>query len=244
MHDDQNGATDRAEELWENIKSILRKRDNSIGFATYYRHYWISKYKKETNTKLYDSFKELVDPATIENYMKFLEELNKEADQYIKIISPELKDYGNRKEYVWLVQSLKAISSTFGTVQSRIALLALFDVKNRDLISSKKFKETILYLEGFLFSYIAIGSQRANIFENIFSKFAISIRKTKSKSDTNRIIKDNLIDKLEAKYVRYDIFEENFLKLEFKKGNDPKNVVTKYVLNRISVIMRNRCFLR
>lgn len=234
MHNDPDGASARADDLWNSIKSKLRERDNSIGLVTFYRHFWISKYKKVTNTKLYDSFKDLIKPKTVTNYIDFLQDLNYEADIYIKILSPLISDYDNRKEYVWLVQSLNTINNTFNNVQSRIALLALLDAKKRDVISTKKLKGAILFIENFIFEYIIVASQRANIFEPRFSKLALSIRSSDSKSKTNEIIDTQLFEALKSNHINYDVFEENFIKFQYQKKNHSMNIISKYILNKLS----------
>lgn len=47
---------DFAEECWKSIRNVLYSEQESVGFATFYRHYWISKYKKSSSSKLYDDF--------------------------------------------------------------------------------------------------------------------------------------------------------------------------------------------
>ncbi|EHQ9041132.1 DUF262 domain-containing protein, partial [Enterococcus faecalis] len=81
LHGDQNGLMGLAENLWEQTKEQLRERNNSIGLATFYRHYWISKYAKVTNANLYDSFKNLVLPEDANTYMDFLKDLKKESER-------------------------------------------------------------------------------------------------------------------------------------------------------------------
>ncbi|EAE9314851.1 DUF262 domain-containing protein, partial [Listeria monocytogenes] len=71
LHADVNGSVKLAEKLWEDTKKQLRNRDNSVGLATFYRHFWISKYAKVTNVKLYDSFKDNMSPKTVDTYMDF-----------------------------------------------------------------------------------------------------------------------------------------------------------------------------
>ena len=56
------------------------------------------------------------------------------AKYYMQIVNPIRNDYDNRKEYYWLVQSLDYLSNKFNIVQIRIALIALFDAKERALL--------------------------------------------------------------------------------------------------------------
>ena len=180
FYQDENGLDSNAEVRWEKIKSNLRKRDQSVGLATFYRHFWISKYKKVTNAKLYDSFKkELTGRNKKQLYYDFLYDLDKESETYIKIIHPILsEDYNNRQEYQWLEQSLLTLNDTFGLVQTRLALLALLNIKDRNLISTSMFKKSILFIEDFVFMHSGIAKRPANIYESRFSTLAINLIKS------------------------------------------------------------------
>lgn len=240
LHGDINGQSALADKLWEDTKNELRTRNNAIGFATFYRHYWISKYAKVTNAKLYDSFKQKITPKNKERYIDFLNELLVESKLYIQIISPQNEDYNSRKEYHWLVESLNAFNDYFGVVQSRIALLALLSIKKKNLISTPKFKEAILYLENFIFAYSGIAKNQANLYEANFSKLAIALRGTTSKSQTNNILEEYLYEKFNPRFPDYKEFEENFIKLNYTKKNNSSNLLTKYVLNKISQNLSNK----
>lgn len=61
---------DFAEETWKQIKSILNDGKESVGIATFYRHFWISKYKKSYSNKLYDEFNSTIS-KTESSYRKF-----------------------------------------------------------------------------------------------------------------------------------------------------------------------------
>ncbi|MGM0293968.1 DUF262 domain-containing protein [Enterococcus sp. AZ062] len=242
LHGDQNGSVALAEKMWEDTKNQLRNRDNSIGLATFYRHYWISKYAKVTNVKLYDSFKASISPKNVKTYMEFISDLNSAAKKYVQILSPRLEDYQNRKEYKWLVQSLNSFQNSFGIVQTRIALLALFDIKESNKISTASFKDAVQFIENFTFSYTAIAKKPANIYESRFSKLAIELRKTSSKDQTNKILREFLYDVFEDKLPKYEEFEENFILLTFTKERVSSNNLTKYVLNKISQNISKRDF--
>ena len=45
-----------AEECWNDIKTTLNSGSETVGMATFFRHYWISKYKRCNASVLYDSF--------------------------------------------------------------------------------------------------------------------------------------------------------------------------------------------
>lgn len=244
FYGDPNGLEGLAEEKWELIKANLRTRGQSIGLATFYSHYWSSKYKKVTNAKLYDSFKtefkKIKKPERKNEYINFIKDLEKESKRYIQIIHPILsEDYSNRQEYKWLLQSLESLNNDFGLVQTRIILLALLDIKEKELISNVKFKETIKYIENFVFLYTGVAKKPANFYESSFSKIAISLRKSNSKSQTNQIIDELLYKEFAKKEVTYQEFEKGFIALTYRKGRHSSNILTKYVIRKLSSHFNN-----
>lgn len=183
--------------------------------------------------RLYDDFKSTVKPRTKDQYKIFLQEIENTAKLYIKIIDPNRMDFENRKEYFGVVQSLNALTNYFNIVQVRIALIALLEAKDNNLISLKRFKEIIYYLDNFHFAYNAIGAQPTNKLETIYSRFAIKLRASSSKEDAKEII-DELIAHLDAIYISYPDFEEKFIMLAYSKKDNPSNLKTKYAINKIA----------
>lgn len=231
---------DFAEEHWKDIKDTLYSGKESVGFATFYRHYWISKYKKSSSKKLYDDFLKDNVSKKVDSCKLFLQDMLRNAKYYMEILNPNLSNYNNRKEYTWLVQSLKSLTNDFNIVQVRIALLSLFDVKDRNLISTKKFMDAILYLENFHFVYNALLTLRANKLEKIYSTFAISLRNSTSKDETTRIINEKLFEPLDAIYPSLEDFCAKFTELMYSKKDNPFNVKTKYALNRLNCYYSNK----
>lgn len=236
FHADDNAKDKIIEKTWEGIKETLRSRDKNIGFATFYRHYWLSKYSKETNSKLYDSFKQFIE-ADRDSYEIFINELSSEAERYLKLVCPNISDYENRQEYYWLVQSLKSIEETFGVTQARIALLSLFELKSNRKISTNVFKKAVNYIENFIFAYTGILKNQANIYEARFSALAIRLRKSESKADTNRILEEYLYGSFKDRVPSKEDFISSFANLKFSKNFIPTNVMTKYALKKISAKM-------
>lgn len=225
---------DFAEEKWKELKTILYSQKEQVGLATYYRHFWISKYKKSSENKLYDDFLALKVANSKEKSKAFLLDLITNAKRYIKLLNPNRLDYDNKKEYFWLVQSLYVLNHYFNIVQVRAALLALFEVKEKDLISAKSFKKTILFLEGFHFAYNAVLARKANSFEKIYSSFAIDLRKCTDKASVTKIIEDKLYNPINKIYPNFEDFSEKFVQLRYQKSNDPSNLKTKYAINKLN----------
>ncbi|MGO0883297.1 DUF262 domain-containing protein [Clostridioides difficile] len=230
----QTEPADFAEDYWCQIKNILNKGKDTVGLATYYRHFWISAYKKSSSSKLYDDFNVIITPKNDIRYKKFLTEMLENVENYVKIINPNREDYNNRKEYFWLVQSLKALSNYFNIVQVRIVLLALYDLRDKKIIDHKLFKSTIIFLENFHFSYNAIVSGRSNSFESIYSSFAIALRKCTTKDEAIEIINQKLINRVNKLFPSFEQFSKKFIKLTYSKKENNSNVKVKYILNKLN----------
>ena len=222
-----------ADESWNEIKKLLNSGTETVGMATFFRHYWISKYKRCNASVLYDDFNRTI-TKNKEKYKAFLRDLVNNAKIYVKIINPSREDYNNRKEYLWLVQSLSTMNKTFNVVQTRIALLALYDVKERNLISTEQFKKAIITMENFHFAFTAICSMRTNNLEAIYSRFAIVLRKCTNKQETSKVIEEKLIVPLEKLYPKYNLFKAGFGELIYSKKDLPINIKTKYVVYKLN----------
>lgn len=142
------------------------------------------------SNKLYDSFNTTIAKNEVA-YIQFLQDLLNNAKIYMQIVNPKREDYDNRKEYFIIVQSLNCINNYFNVVQVRIALLALFDAKQREVIDFSILKSAIINLENFHFVYNAVLSSRPNRLEKIYSSFAVALRKASQKADAKDIIQKN-----------------------------------------------------
>lgn len=223
---------DFADLTWNDVKEILYSGKETIGMATFFRHYWVSKYTASSESQLYDKFVNTIKDPKEETYKDFLQDMKKNANYYVQIVNPSRKDYQNRKEYFWLVQSFDYLSNKFNIVQIRIALMAMLEAKENELISSSKFKESVQYLEGFHFVYNTILSRRPNLLDSRYATFARNLRKCKSKMEANKCI-DDLIKKLDKFYPSFDDFKKEFITLEYSKTEAPDNLKVKYIINKI-----------
>ena len=224
---------DFAEETWKEIKEILSSGKESVGFATFYQHFWSSKYKKVYSNKLYEAFNATIKKNEAE-YSAFLNELLRNAKIYMQIVNPKREDYDNRKEYFGVVQSLNCINNYFNVVQVRIALLALFDVKQREIIDLTMLRSMLSYLENFHFAYNAILANRTNRLEKIYSSFAIALRKASTKVAARDIIQNELIAPLDELFPTSENFSAKFVALSFTKKDKASNVKTKYAINKLN----------
>lgn len=230
---------DFADEQWKKIKKILNSGKENIGLETFYRHFWVSSYKKSLTNRLYDDFNKIIKPKTEKRFISFLNEMENSARNYVKIINPKREDYNNRKEYFWMVQSLNVITNYFNITQVRIALLALFNLKDADIIDLSIMKNTINYLENFHFAYNAVVSGRSNRFESIYAIFASEVRKCQNKDEAKIVINKFLIEPLDELFPVYEDFEKKFVCLTYLKKDNPSNVKTKYIINKLACYYSN-----
>lgn len=229
---------DFAEETWKNIKETLSFGKESVGLATFYQHFWSSKYKKVSSNKLYEAFNSTIKKSETE-YTEFIKELLKNAKIYMQIVNPKREDYNNRKEYFGIVQSLSCINNYFNVVQVRIALLALFDTKQRGIVDFTMLRDTLSCLENFHFAYNAILANRTNRLEKIYSSFAIALRKSQTKAEAKCVIRDKLVAPLDELLPTFDSFSEKFVALSFTKKDKVSNVKTKYAINKLNSLYSN-----
>lgn len=229
---------DFAEETWKNIKETLSFGKESVGLATFYQHFWSSKYKKVSSNKLYEAFNSTIKKSETE-YTEFIKELLKNTKIYMQIVNPKREDYNNRKEYFGIVQSLSCINNYFNVVQVRIALLALFDTKQRGIVDFTMLRDTLSYLENFHFAYNAILANRTNRLEKIYSSFAIALRKSQTKAEAKCVIRDKLVAPLDELFPTFDSFSEKFVALSFTKKDKVSNVKTKYAINKLNSLYSN-----
>lgn len=230
---------DYAEETWKQIKAVLNSGKETVGFVTFFRHFWMSKYKLTYSNKLYDSFNHMVTKSDT-SYRSFLEELSLAAKQYMRIVNPKREDYNNRKEYYWLVQSLSVLNNYFNVVQVRVALLVLLDAKERNIIDQATLRSTVTYLENFHFAYNAIMSSRSNRLEKIYSAFAIAFRKVSNKGQAKEVIRAKLYTPLESLFPSFQDFSKHFTELLYSKSDNPTNMKTKYAINKLNCLFAEK----
>ena len=234
----QEEPVDMAEDKWKKIKEILNSKNEHVELEVFFRHFWISKYKKVSQKSIVDEFKRTI--KTEEECTRLLDELIYEAKNYIKILNPNREDYSNKKQYYWLVQSLKCIGEFFNIVQVRIVLLALFYLKDNELIDMKEFKKTINFLEYFHFIYNSVCSFSTNKLEKIYSVFSVRVRNCKNKIEVVKTIRESLIDPLKKILPKYEDFEVKFIELSYSKKENVSNVKTKYAINKINCILEGK----
>jgi len=232
---DKKEPGDYAEEKWKQIKKSLAITDvSSVGLATYFRHFWASSYKSSGADMMYKDFQKLVKPANEERYKEFLNEMLLNTKYYTRILSPDRKDYDNKQQYFWLVQSLDVLSNYFNIVQIRVVLMPLLLAKDNDEIKMEDLKRVVRFLENFHFAYTAVMSGMANRLDSIYSKFAIAFRNCNTLLARRDTINSMLIDKLKALMPTLDQFREKFITMTYTKASTSVNLKTKYAIKKLN----------
>lgn len=227
--------TDDTNNKWTKIKSTLLERDERVEFSTFYRHYWLSKYRKVKDSELYEDF---LDKVSIENYKDFLNDLVLSSKIYKKITSPLPSDYENKQQYLYIVNSFNYLNNYFNIKQCRVALLSLMRARHDNIIKNSQLEKILSFLHAFHFAYSALCKKRANALEAKYSRFAINISNS-SDSHTIGTHIDEFIRDLKCILPKYREFESEFIKLEFSKSPNSKNMITKYVLQNLERLYAN-----
>lgn len=219
---------DYAVEKWKEIKKNL-KNCVDLDINIFYRHFWLSKYSLSTTRKLVYNFNKTI-PRTIEGYTEFINSLEKEAKQYALIAAPKKEDW-TQPENLFVYTCLESLC-IFNVSQVRIFLLALFEVKNSQLISFRNFKKILVYLEHYHFIFTAVCSSRPSGLERRYSSYARQLRNCTSKKESADCI-NNLITDLKEGIPDYSIFEKQFEKIVYTSAKEKDKKLVKYILKKL-----------
>lgn len=183
---------------------------------------------------MYDDFLSTIKPTKESVCIEFLNRLLENVEYYRRIVKPCREDYNNRKEYFWLVQSLKVLSEDFNIAQVRVVLMPILWAKEKGIINHKRLKEIVSYIENFHFVYTALLSGKTNRLESIYSKFSIELRKCNNAQEAETVINNLLILPMERLYPTYEDFRKGFTALKFSKQNSVANIKCRYALRKIN----------
>lgn len=235
-HEKEVEPADFASETWADITDLINSGVERVGMATFFRQFWLSKYKSSTSSALFQDFKKLVNPG---DYKALLRDLKKEARVYQRISNPTREAFEDKKQYYPLVQSLHIFNAYFNIVQVRVPLLALFYAKENKIIKLKTVQRVVDYLEGFHFAYNSILTKSPNRLESIYSKFAIALRGCVDSGRAEQVIQSELFKPLDKLFPKYDEFETAFIKVAYTKQDNPQNMKAKYILNKLQCYYQN-----
>lgn len=239
-HLSEEEPSDFANENWKKIGKNLTFEDGFVETIVFLRHFWMSTRSNVTKSNLYSKF---INNIHTNEYKDFLLELVENSCFYNLTLEPSIGYFCNRKEYCEAVQSLKWLNE-FGVIQSRIAIMALLDTKNKGFIKQRDFTNVLTFLQDFHFTYNTLMKQRANRLNNIYSKFSIKLRICDSNKSVVDTLKDYLYKPLIKLLPKYDEFEDEFIKLSYSSKYEYSiNMKAKFVLNRLNTLFsKNNLF--
>lgn len=216
--------TDFAKEKWDEIKNIIRERDQDANLSMFFRHFWVSKYEGATEKNIYRSFNRHVS-KTEKTMRDLLIDLETESKLYKTIANPKETDWN--KEAIGVYNSLRALK-TFNISSTYSLVLALLVQYNNKKVSLKQLKSCVEALEKFHFIFSAVCSSRASGLESKYGKYARSLRKAEDSNECYKLIQE-IIKDLKEKLPIYDIFSSKWDELEYTEQNDKKKKIVQYI---------------
>jgi len=218
---------DFASEKWKTIRDNLAPTGEEM--PRFYRHYWLSKYSFTTEKRLVRDFQREIQKSE-PSYTQFIDDLVKESAVYSKIAGPTESDWTQPEDLI-VYEVLHALE-IFNISQVRTFLLALMDVRKRQLVSHKNFIKALRALERYHFIFTAVCSSRASGLERRYSSYARKLRSCVDKKQTADCIQD-LVVALEGTLPGFDSFNQNFQKIAYSTNKSLRKQLVQYILKKI-----------
>lgn len=220
---------DDAKSIWKGTIQELHARKNRINLDTYFRHYWLSKYGFNRESKIYKAYQKKRDAGEI-NHRSFIDEFKDESKYYNIVSNPEINDWPQQQEKQ-IFKSLKALE-IFNVTQVKTFLLALLNQRKLNKVRFPHFKEAVENIEKFHFIFTAVTSSSASGLEGKFSKFARDLRAANTRAESKTII-DDLSTYLRSKIPDKPTFTDGFKKLSFKTGYSKDKKLIQYIFSKM-----------
>ena len=220
---------DDAKTIWKNTVKELHSRKNRVNLDTYFRHYWLSKYGFNRESKIYKAYQKKRDASEID-HKEFLDELKIEAKYYNIVSNPEINDWPQQQEKT-IYKALIALE-IFNVSQIKTFLLSLLNQRKLNKVRFAHFKEVVENIEKFHYKFTAITSSSASGLEGKFSKFARDLRDAGDRGQSKRIL-DELTDYLRTKSPDRSSFIESFKRLSFKNDFTKDKKLIQYTFSKI-----------
>jgi hypothetical protein len=227
IHSNEDGI-DLAKEKWLNIENSVESV-KALSVSKLIRYHWLSKYSFVSEKKLYKEIKK-----TITDPMAFLDELEKSADYYSKMMSGDANarvwqdEVDDRRSGIKIFDALQGLK-VMGITQSFPLLLCL--LANRERIGMD-LSPTFKIIENYHFVYSAICKQPGNKVEKVYFQTAKKIQEAlqlKTRKQIQGRVQSILAEFKDSLEVpNKDFFIEKFMDIEYK--NYPLVV---YILSNI-----------
>lgn len=217
--------THEAEEKWREVRNILYSRDEKISMEGFFADFWPSKYELIPSEKLYRSFKSKVIQNS-EGINDFLNSLLVEAKNYVRIADPVPGDWKQQEEK-GLYDSLTALE-LFKASASRILILALLNVRSKDLISLHELCNAVSNIEHFHFISTAVCKVNSSEIINLYSTRAKQFRQCGSQREAKLLIRELAIT-LNELLPDFEEFKTYFRKLSYAEGKPKQKKLIQYI---------------
>ena len=227
---------DTAKELWLQIRNNLCSRGNRIEFATFFRHFWIMRYGKVQDSKLYSDFQNKV-KKTEDAYLELLREMKYFSEIYSLLLNPQVNDFECKKEYNFIITELNSINNYYGIVQIRPVLMSLYyqHIKN-GLINLRQFKKIVIAISRFHLIFNVVCSKRTSSLEKPINSFAHDLFLCNDVEPIKECLR-TYIESLTSLLPNEDEFVEGFKRFKFSKQPISTNVMSKHLINVFEMLV-------
>jgi Protein of unknown function (DUF1524). len=222
------GLSFQSEEKWSEIHQLLYSREEKHSLEIFFMHYWPSRYEFTPLEKYYTSFKSKVAQNPL-SLAQFMENLLTAAKDYVVISDPLPSDFRQQEERE-IYTSLQSLE-LFRANSSKILLLALFDVRRKNLIALNDLNKILNMLESFHFIATAVCSANITNLERIYSKKAIEFRKSASIKESKDILY-SLNKEMNDFLPDYETFRSALSEVYFLDGKPRYKKLIQYIFKK------------
>lgn len=223
-----SGLSMEAEGKWQAIKQILNSRVDRNSLETFMLHYWQSKYEYTSAEKLYTSFKTKVLQSP-DSLSRFLDNLISSAKDYIVISDPLPTDFRQQEERE-LYSSISALE-IMNASSTKILLLALFDIRRKNLITLGDFIKAVDKIENYHVITTSVCERHEPSLDRIYSKIAIAFRKSTSIKESKEVLY-MLTKELQILVPDFVTFKDALSKIYFLDGKPKYKKAIQYIFKR------------
>ncbi len=223
----KNIHNDPANIIWNRI---LKRFDDSgfqNGMDSFLYHFWLSGKSYTTDKNLFSELKKQADDE--DSARKLLDELQKNADYYLSIISPST--YKWTPEQLNIKQTLEALVY-FNVKQQSPMVLSLIRAYKEKKLSLKMLTTTLEKIEFFHFVFNSVTSQRSSGgIQTHYSKYAIMLTEANGNPEVQSVI-NGLLSGLKDRLPSYNEFEATFIELNYTSRKTKNKSVIRYALKK------------
>ena len=222
------GLSFQAEEKWGELHRLLHSREEKHSLEIFFMQYWPSRYEYTPLEKYYTSFKQKVAQNPL-GLSQFMDNLLIAAKDYVVISDPLPSDFRQQeeREIYSALQSLEL----FRAHSAKILLLALFEIRRKNLIALNDLNKIMNMLVNFHFIASAVCSANITNLERIYSKKAIAFRKSSSIKESKDILY-SLSKELDDFLPDFDTFKSALSEIYFLDGKPRYKKLIQYIFKK------------